>query len=83
MELEGLLKDGLFEPGRWRRALYAPPFETVTRSGAGWEKVGARLFSGIGGVHVVEAAKSLYAPATPALPVGAKVTLKTAQDLGS
>lgn len=81
MELEALLKDALFEPGRWRRALYAPPFETVTRSGAGWEKVGSRLFSGIGGVHVVEAAKSFYAAATPALPVGAKVALKTAQDL--
>ncbi len=83
LELEGLLRDALFEPGRWRRALYAPPFETVTRSGAGWEKVGSRLFSGIGGVHVVEAAKSLYAAATPGLPVGAKVALKTAQDLGS
>ena len=83
LELEGLLKDGLFEPGRWRRALYAPPFETITRSGVGWEKVGSRLFSGIGGVHVVEAAKSLYAAATPGLPVGAKVALKTAQDLGS
>ena len=83
LELEGLLKDSWFEPGRWRRALYAPPFETVTRSGVGWEKVGSRLFSGIGGVHVVEAAKSLYAAATPKLSVGAKVALKTAQDLGS
>ena len=83
MELEGLLKDGLFEPGRWRRALFAPPFETVTRSGAGWEKVGSRLFSGVGGVHLVEAAKSLYAAAAPKLPVGAKVALKAAQDLGS
>ena len=83
LELEALLKDGLFEPGRWRRALYAPPFETVTRSGSGWEKVGSRLFSGIGGVHVVEAAKSLYAAAAPKLPVGAKVALKAAQDLGS
>jgi len=80
MELEGLLKDAVFEPGRWRRALFAPPFECVTGSGAGWEKVGARLFSGIGGVHVVEAAKSLYAAAIPRLPVGAKVALKTAQD---
>src|SRR5215471_3633410 len=50
-ELEGLLKDALFEPGRWRRALFAPPFETVTGSGAGWEKIGSRLFSGVGGVH--------------------------------
>jgi SAM-dependent methyltransferase len=79
MELEILLKDGLFEPGRWTRALYAPPFETVTRSGAGWEKLGSRLFSGIGGVHMVEAAKSLYAAATP-LPKGAKVALKAAED---
>jgi len=79
MELESLLKDALFEPGRWTRALYAPPFETVTRSGAGWEKLGSRLFSGIGGVHVVEAAKSLYAAATP-LPKAAKGALKAAED---
>jgi SAM-dependent methyltransferase len=79
MELESLLKDALFEPGRWARTLYAPPFETVTRNGAGWEKVGAKLFPGIGGVHVVEAAKSLYAAATP-LPKGAKVALKAAED---
>jgi SAM-dependent methyltransferase len=79
MELESLLKDALFEPVRWGRALYAPPFESVTRSGTGWEKVGSRLFSGVGGVHVVEAAKSLYAAATP-LPKGAKVSLKAARD---
>ncbi len=79
MELQGLLKDALFEPVRWGRALYAPPFESVTRSGTGWEKMGARLFPGVGGVHVVEAAKSLYAAATP-LPKGAKVSLETARD---
>ncbi|HKU65767.1 MAG TPA: methyltransferase domain-containing protein [Rhizomicrobium sp.] len=76
MELEGLLTEGQFESTRWSRALYAPPFETVIRSGAGWEKVGARLFSGIGGVHVVEAAKSLYAAAKPGLPQGATIALK-------
>jgi SAM-dependent methyltransferase len=75
MELEGLMKESLFEPGRWARALYAPPFESVTGSGNNWEKVGRRLFGGIGGVHVVEAAKSLYAPARPALPKGAQVAL--------
>jgi SAM-dependent methyltransferase len=77
MELDGLLTEGQFESTRWSRALYAPPFETVTRSGAGWEKVGSRLFSGIGGVHVVEAAKSLYAAAKPGLPQGATVALTT------
>lgn len=80
IELDLLLKDVLFEPGRWSRALYAPPLRTVTRSGSGWEKLGARLFPGIGGVHLVEAVKSLYAAAPP-LPV-AKVALKPAQDVG-
>src|SRR6187551_2364791 len=60
MELDGLLTEGQFESTRWSRALYAPPFESVTRTGTGWEKMGTRLFPGIGGVHVVEAAKSLY-----------------------
>jgi SAM-dependent methyltransferase len=83
IELDLLLKDVLFEPGRWSRALYAPPFGTVTRSGTGWEKVGSRLFPGVGGVHLVEAVKSLYAAAPPPLPVAAKVALKPAQDLGS
>jgi SAM-dependent methyltransferase len=75
MELEGLMKEALFEPGRWRRALYAPPFESVTGSGNNWETMGRRFFGGIGGVHVVEAAKSLYAPARPALPQGARAVL--------
>lgn len=75
MELDGLMKEALFEPGRWSRALYAPPFETVTSSGNTWEKMGRRLFGRIGGVHVVEAAKSLYAPARSALPKGARVVL--------
>ena len=75
MELDGLMKEALFEPGRWSRALYAPPFETVTSSGNTWETMGRRLFGRIGGVHVVEAAKSLYAPARPALPKGARVVL--------
>jgi SAM-dependent methyltransferase len=80
MELESLLKDALFEPGRWARALYAPPFRTITGNGAGWEKLGAKLFPGLGGVHVVEAAKSLYAAATPLPKGGAKVALKAAED---
>src|ERR1700761_2830356 len=39
VELEGLMKEAQFEPGRWARALYAPPFESVTGSGNNWEKV--------------------------------------------
>jgi SAM-dependent methyltransferase len=76
VELESLLADGQFETTRWSRALYAPPFESVTSTGTGWEKMGNRLFPGIGGVHVVEAAKSLYAGVTPSLPQGAAIAFK-------
>jgi SAM-dependent methyltransferase len=82
MELEGLLKDALFEPGHWERALYAPPLKAITGSGAGWESLGGKLFHGIGGVHVVEASKSLYAAATPSQGKRerTKAALKPAED---
>jgi SAM-dependent methyltransferase len=66
-ELDGLLRGALLVPEHWLRALYAPPIASraVTGSGAGWERFGARFLSGLGGVHIVETRKSLYAPATP------------------
>jgi len=68
LELESLLKSALFEPEDWRRALYAPPLKSraLVGSGAGWERFGGRFLSGLSGVHIVQARKSLYAPATPA-----------------
>ena len=80
-ELDGILKGALFHPSRWERGLYAPPVASLSGSGASWEKLGGRLFPGMGGVHVVEATKSLYAAATPpGLPQTAKAELKTATD---
>jgi len=80
LELELLLKDALFEPGHWERALHAPPFTTLVGNGAGWERLGGRLFPGIGGVHIAEATKSLYA-APQKLPKSAKkAALKAAED---
>jgi SAM-dependent methyltransferase len=66
-ELDKLLKDALFEPEVWRRALYSPPLKNrvLVGNGRGWERFGGRFFSGLGGVHVVEARKSLYAPVAP------------------
>lgn len=66
-ELDGLLRGALFVPEQWQRALYAPPIASraLTGSGTGWEKIGSRFFFSLGGVHIVEAGKSLYAPATP------------------
>ena len=81
-ELDWLLRDVLFEPVHWQRALYAPPLKSraLVGSGTGWERMGARLFPRMGGVHLVEATKSLYAAARPALPQGAKSALKPARD---
>jgi SAM-dependent methyltransferase len=74
-ELDRLLREAMFEPQGWQRALYAPPFATrlLARDGRGWEKVGALLFPALGGMHVVEASKSIYAM-TP-LPVEDAVTV--------
>jgi SAM-dependent methyltransferase len=82
-ELDWLLRDALFEPARWERALYAPPVKSraLLGSGAGWEKIGARLLPRVGGVHLVEATKSFYAAATPASQIVKPVTLKAAGDL--
>jgi SAM-dependent methyltransferase len=68
IELDELLRGALFVPEQWHQALYAPPFPSraLTGSGAGWERFGARIFPGLGGVHIAEASKSLYAPARPA-----------------
>ena len=65
-ELDGLLRGALFVPESWQRALYAPPIATpaLTGNGTSWEKIGSRFFFSLGGVHIVEAGKSLYAPAT-------------------
>ena len=72
-ELDRLLRESLFLPGRWERALYAPPLATrlLLRGGRNWERVGSRLYPALGGVHLVEAAKTIYG-ATP-LPVAEAV----------
>ena len=65
-ELDRLLRGALFEPIRWDRALYLPPFRgrRLIRIGAGWDRVLRRVFPALGGVHLVEARKTFYA-ATP------------------
>jgi SAM-dependent methyltransferase len=63
-ELDRLLRASMFEPTRWDCALYGPPFNgrRIVRTGVGWERVGRRLWPALGGVHLVEATKSIYAP---------------------
>lgn len=61
-ELDALLRSALFEPLKWDRALYVPPFRSrrLVRTGNGWERLLRRLFPALSGVHLVEAGKSLY-----------------------
>jgi SAM-dependent methyltransferase len=82
-ELTGLLIDTLFEPVRWDRALYMPPFSgrRLARLGAGLERIGRRMLPGIAGVHLVEATKSLYGRS--AIQAKAKVALRQAATLQS
>jgi len=64
-ELSALLGDTLFQPLRWERALYVPPFSgrSLAQFGNGVERLGRRLLPGLAGVHLVEASKSLYGTA--------------------
>src|SRR5271168_3308353 len=66
-ELENILRDVLFVPGFWDRALFLPPLNSraLIGTGAGWERLGQRFAPGLGGVHLVEVTKSLYAPVGP------------------
>jgi SAM-dependent methyltransferase len=61
-QLDRLLREALFEPQCWERALYAPPLATrfLAPNGRGWERAGSVAFPALCGVHVVEARKSIY-----------------------
>ena len=74
-ELDRILREAMFEPQQWQRTLYLPPFASrlLARDGRGWERAGALLFPALGGLHVVEAKKSIYAM-TP-LPVSEAVPM--------
>ena len=80
-ELDQLLRGAMFVPEQWQQALYAPPIASraLIGGGVGWERFGGRFFPALGGVHIAEASKSLYAPATPARArAAARAQLKTA-----
>lgn len=63
--LERLLRDAIFRPTAWSSALFFPPFgnKLVARAARSWERAGAMLWPGFGGVLMVEAAKDMLAPA--------------------
>ena len=63
-QLQRLLSEAMFTPIDWANALHVPPIERrmVLRSATMFERMGARLSLGFGGVIIVEARKELTAP---------------------
>lgn len=63
-QLRALLADTLYSDEAWSGALYFPPFGArfLLRAARAWERAGAKLSPGLGGVIMVEATKSLMAP---------------------
>ena len=63
--LEGLLRDAIFRPRYWDTALFFPPMRgrLLLRAARAWERAGAMLWPGLGGVVMVEAEKDMLAPA--------------------
>ncbi len=63
-QLERLLQQSMFRPLAWSSALYFPPIGArfLLRAARAWERAGARMWSGLGGVILVEAAKDMAQP---------------------
>ncbi len=61
-QLSSLLRDAMFQPTAWARALYAPPANLafITKAAETWERTGEKGWPGFGGVMMVEAVKRLY-----------------------
>ena len=62
-QVERFLTDNLFVHERTTQALFTPPFknEVLLRGADFFEKIGRFLFPALGGVHIIEASKQLYA----------------------
>lgn len=61
-QLNALLRDSMFQPTAWARALYAPPanWSFITQAAETWERTGEVGWASFGGVLMVEAIKRLY-----------------------
>lgn len=62
-QLAEALRDALFEPVHWARALYMPPvgWRPFIDGATAWENVGERIAARLGGILMVEATKRMYA----------------------
>lgn len=62
-QVEELLRESLFVHEQTRRALFSPPFKNslFLRGARIFEQIGLFLCPALGGVHIIEASKQLYA----------------------
>ncbi len=62
-QVEHFLSENLFVPERAEKGLFIPPFKSqfLLRSAGWWEKLGEKIFPGMGGLIFVEASKQIYA----------------------
>lgn len=65
-QLRAVLRDNQFTPYHSHYALFTPPSQKgfVLKSFRLFESIGARFFTGFGGVVLMEAEKQIYAPST-------------------
>ncbi len=63
-QLERLLQQSMLRPLAWSGALYFPPLGArfLLRAARAWERAGSQMWSGFGGVLMVEAAKDMAQP---------------------
>lgn len=79
-QVESFLSDNLFVYERTSRALFSPPFksEFLLKSAYLFEKIGPYLYPALGGVHIIEATKQLYAGTGKAARAGVMQGVKKA-----
>ena len=78
-QLNRLLEDAMFAPQASARALFAPPigWGVITSAGDAWERIGGVVWSGFGGVLMIEAVKRIYIE--PGKPARARRVVKAPQ----
>jgi SAM-dependent methyltransferase len=80
-QVEKLLRDNLFVHEQTCQALFSPPFQhnTLLRMANIFEKIGQYVYPALGGVHIIEASKQIYASRGTGVPVESKRALRAAK----
>ncbi|MGL4242284.1 MAG: class I SAM-dependent methyltransferase [Beijerinckiaceae bacterium] len=65
-QLMSLMREALFTPIHWGEALYVPPVKrrVLLKTARAWDRIGRTLGLPFAGVHVIEATKQVFRPAT-------------------